>query len=120
MHIVLDNITSFLNSVVPDSQVVVANSTVDIGTSATLSCEATPPPSVVSSNIQYTYQWQVTGGNSISGATSETYIINSVTLANAGSYTCKVTSKFTGPNKSYVNNPSPQSVVAVLTVRISK
>ena len=102
----------------PDSQVVVIGSTVDIGTNATLSCAATPPPSVT--NIQYTYQWQVTGGNSISGATSTTYVINSATLTNAGSYTCQVTSKFTGPNKSYVNNPSPQSVVGALTVRISK
>lgn len=120
MHIVLDYITLFLNSVVPNSQVTVSSSTVDIGTSATLSCMVTPPPSVLSSNIDHTYQWKVTNGNSISGATSATFIINSVTLASAGSYTCEVTSKYTGSNKNYVNNPSAQSGAGVVTVRISK
>ena len=120
MHIVLDYITLFLNSVVPHSQVVVSSSTVDIGTSATLSCTATPPPSVSSSNIVHTYQWKVTNGNSISGATSSTYAVNSATLASAGSYTCEVTSKYTGSNKNYVNNPSTQSGAGVLRVRISK
>ena len=104
----------------PDSQVVVTGRTVDIGTSATLSCAATPPPSVGLSNIQYTYQWKVTNGNSISGATSKNYAIIGATLTDAGSYTCQVTSKFIGPNKSYVNNPSPQTGAVALRVRISK
>lgn len=96
------------------SQPVSTTTCAGAGTSATFSVSASNPASVGASGGTITYQWKKNGNNlsnggNISGATSSTLVISSITASDFGEYVCEITNNF----GSILSDP------AYLNVRIS-
>jgi len=96
------------------SQPVSTTTCAGAGTSATFSVAASNPTSVGASGGTITYQWKKNGNNisnggTISGATSSTLVISSISASDFGEYVCEITNNF----GSILSDP------AYLNVRIS-
>lgn len=96
------------------SQPVSTTTCAGAGTSATFSVSASNPASVGASGGTITYQWKKNGNNlsnggNISGATSSTLVISSISASDFGEYVCEITNNF----GSILSDP------AYLNVRIS-
>ncbi|HJV89480.1 MAG TPA: immunoglobulin domain-containing protein [Holophagaceae bacterium] len=76
-----------------------------LGSTQALGVVATGAPNAV-----LTYQWQKNGAN-IAGANGSTYVITSPVAADAGSYTCVVTSSMTGTTAQTVTSSAANLVV---------
>jgi hypothetical protein len=96
------------------SQPVSTTTCAGAGTSATFSVSASNPTSVGASGGTITYQWKKNGNNlsnggNITGATSSTLVISSISSSDFGEYVCEITNNF----GSILSDP------AYLNVRIS-